>query len=52
MPHTKVKAYQIDALKANNLEPSPSRTQRDDKDFTGQLTKIMATQPEVLCWLL
>jgi branched-chain amino acid transport system substrate-binding protein len=42
-------AYQIDALKANNLEAlAVEEHGADDKDFTGQLTKIMATQPEVL----
>lgn len=42
-------AYQIDALKANNLEPlAVEEHGADDKDFTGQLTKIMAAQPEVL----
>lgn len=42
-------SYQIDALKANNLEPLANESHgADDKDFTGQLTKIMASQPEVL----
>jgi branched-chain amino acid transport system substrate-binding protein len=41
--------YQIDALKANNLEAlAVEEHGADDKDFTGQLTKIMGTQPEVL----
>jgi len=41
--------YQIAALKANNLEAlAVEEHGADDKDFTGQLTKIMATQPEVL----
>ena len=42
-------AYQIDALKANNLEALAVEEHGvDDKDFTGQLTKIIGTQPEVL----
>ena len=41
--------YQIAALKANNLEALDVELYgADDKDFTGQLTKIMTTQPEVL----
>jgi len=41
--------YQITALKANNLEPlAVEEHGADDKDFTGQLTKIIASQPEVL----
>jgi len=41
--------YQIAALKANNLEPlAVEEHGADDKDFTGQLTKIIASQPEVL----
>jgi branched-chain amino acid transport system substrate-binding protein len=41
--------YQVDALKANNLEALAVEEHGvDDKDFTGQLTKIMGTQPEVL----
>ncbi len=42
-------AYQVAALTANNLEPlAVEEHGADDKDFTGQLTKIMASQPEVL----
>src|SRR6266540_6080648 len=42
-------AYQAAALKANNLEALAVEEHGvDDKDFTGQLTKIMAAQPEVL----
>lgn len=41
--------YQTAALKRNNLTPLDTETYGiDDKDFTGQLTKIMQTQPEVL----
>jgi branched-chain amino acid transport system substrate-binding protein len=41
--------YQTDALKADNLTPLDTESYGiDDKDFTGQLTKIMQTQPEVL----
>lgn len=41
--------YQTAALKRNNLEPLASEEYGiDDKDFSGQLTKIMQTQPEVL----
>jgi branched-chain amino acid transport system substrate-binding protein len=41
--------YQIAALKNNNLEPLDVEEHgADDKDFTGQLTKIIASQPEVL----
>lgn len=41
--------YQTDALKRNNLEPlAVEEYGVDDKDFTGQLTKIMQTEPEVL----
>ena len=41
--------YQTDALKRNNLTPLATESFGvDDKDFTGQLTKIMQTQPEVL----
>jgi branched-chain amino acid transport system substrate-binding protein len=41
--------YQIAALKANSLEPLDVEEHgADDKDFTGQLTKIMASQPEVI----
>ena len=41
--------YQVAALKANNLEAlAVEEHGADDKDFTGQLTKIMASQPEVL----
>ena len=41
--------YQIAALKANNLEPLDVEEHgADDKDFTGQLTKIIASGPEVL----
>ncbi len=41
--------YQTAALKANNLEPLARESYDiNDKDFTGQLTKILATQPEVL----
>ena len=42
-------AYQEDALKANGLEPLDVEEHgADDKDFTGQLTKIIASEPEVL----
>ena len=42
-------AYQIAALKTNNLTALDIESYGvDDKDFTGQLTKIMQTQPEVL----
>jgi branched-chain amino acid transport system substrate-binding protein len=42
-------AYQTTALQRNNLEPlATEEFGIDDKDFTGQLTKIMQTQPEVL----
>jgi branched-chain amino acid transport system substrate-binding protein len=42
-------AYQIAALKRNNLAPLDTEGYGiDDKDFTGQLTKIVQTQPEVL----
>jgi len=41
--------YQTDALKRNNFTPLDTESFGvDDKDFTGQLTKIMQTQPEVL----
>jgi branched-chain amino acid transport system substrate-binding protein len=41
--------YQVAALKANNLEPlDVEQYGADDKDFTGQLTKIIAANPEVL----
>lgn len=41
--------YQTDALKRHNLEPlAVEEYGVDDKDFTGQLTKIMQTEPEVL----
>src|SRR5512137_2750459 len=41
--------YQTAALKANGLEPLARESYDiNDKDFTGQLTKILATQPEVL----
>jgi branched-chain amino acid transport system substrate-binding protein len=41
--------YQTDALKRHNLEPlTVEEYGVDDKDFTGQLTKIMQTEPEVL----
>jgi branched-chain amino acid transport system substrate-binding protein len=42
-------AYQTAALQRNKLEPlATEEFGVDDKDFTGQLTKIMQTQPEVL----
>lgn len=42
-------AYQVAALKTNNLEATDVESYgADDKDFTGQLTKIMTGQPEVL----
>jgi len=42
-------AYQVAALKANNLTALDIESYGvNDKDFTGQLTKIMQTQPEVL----
>jgi len=41
--------YQTDALKADNLTPLDTESYGiNDKDFTGQLTKILQTQPEVL----
>jgi len=41
--------YQTAALKAHGLEPLARESYGiDDKDFTGQLTKILQTQPEVL----
>lgn len=41
--------YQTDALKRHNMEPLAYEEYGiDDKDFTGQLTKIMQTEPEVL----
>jgi len=41
--------YQIAALKASNIEPLDVEEHgADDKDFTGQLTKIIASGPEVL----
>jgi len=41
--------YQIDALKRHNLEPlAYEQHGADDKDFSGQLTKIIAAKPEVL----
>jgi branched-chain amino acid transport system substrate-binding protein len=41
--------YQTAALKRNNLTPLATEEYGiDDKDFTGQLTKIFQTQPEVL----
>jgi branched-chain amino acid transport system substrate-binding protein len=42
-------AYQVAALEALGLEPlAVEEHGADDKDFTGQLTKIIAAQPEVL----
>jgi len=42
-------AYQTAALKRYNLTPLDTEAYGiDDKDFTGQLTKILQTQPEVL----
>lgn len=42
-------AYQTAALKRSNVTPLDTEAYGiDDKDFTGQLTKIMQTQPEVL----
>ncbi len=42
-------AYQVAALKTNNLTSVDTESYgADDKDFTGQLTKIMQAQPEVL----
>ena len=42
-------AYQTAALKRNNLTPLDTEAYGiDDKDFTGQLTKILQSQPEVL----
>jgi branched-chain amino acid transport system substrate-binding protein len=41
--------YQTTALKSLGLEPLARENYGiDDKDFTGQLTKILQTQPEVL----
>ena len=41
--------YQTNALQRNNLKPLGTESFGiDDKDFTGQLTKLMQTQPEVL----
>jgi branched-chain amino acid transport system substrate-binding protein len=41
--------YQTEALKRSNLAPLATEEYAvDDKDFSGQLTKIMQTQPEVL----
>src|ERR1035437_7793783 len=41
--------YQIAALQRNNLKPLDTEAYGvDDKDFTGQLTKILQSQPEVL----
>lgn len=41
--------YQTAALKVKNLEPlAYEQHGADDKDFTGQLTKIINTNPEVL----
>ncbi len=41
--------YQTAALKSLGLEPLARESYGiDDKDFTGQLTKILQTQPEVL----
>ncbi len=41
--------YQTATLKRNNLTPLDAEAYGiDDKDFTGQLTKILQTQPEVL----
>ncbi|HUI87955.1 MAG TPA: ABC transporter substrate-binding protein [Anaerolineales bacterium] len=41
--------YQTDALKADNLTPLDTESYGiNDKDFTGQLTKILQTQPDVL----
>jgi branched-chain amino acid transport system substrate-binding protein len=41
--------YQTAALKRNSLTPQATEAYGiDDKDFSGQLTKIMQTQPEVL----
>jgi branched-chain amino acid transport system substrate-binding protein len=42
-------AYQTAALQRNNATPLDTEAYGiDDKDFTGQLTKILQTQPEVL----
>ncbi len=42
-------AYQTAALQRNNLKPLDTEEFGiDDKDFTGQLTKIMQSEPEVL----
>jgi branched-chain amino acid transport system substrate-binding protein len=42
-------AYQTAALTRNSLKPLATEEYGiDDKDFTGQLTKIFQTQPEVL----
>jgi putative multiple sugar transport system substrate-binding protein len=41
--------YQTDALAAKNLTPlAYEQHGADDKDFSGQLTKIIGTEPEVL----
>ncbi|MBI5033743.1 MAG: ABC transporter substrate-binding protein [Chloroflexi bacterium] len=41
--------YQVDALKRNGLQATTREAFGiDDKDFTGQLTKILQTQPEVI----
>ncbi|MEW5720680.1 MAG: ABC transporter substrate-binding protein [Chloroflexota bacterium] len=41
--------YQTDALKRNGLQATTREAFGiDDKDFTGQLTKILQTQPEVI----
>jgi branched-chain amino acid transport system substrate-binding protein len=41
--------YQTAALKRSNLEPLATEAYGvDDKDFTGQLTSILKSQPEVL----
>lgn len=41
--------YQTDALKVHNLTPLVyEQHNADDKDFSGQLTKIIAADPEVL----
>lgn len=41
--------YQTDALKTHNLAPLVyEQHNADDKDFSGQLTKIIAAEPEVL----
>ena len=43
------RTYQTDALKRANLTPLVYEQHgADDKDFSGQLTKIIAAKPEVL----